>query len=336
MVMVKASAYGSGAVEVAKQLEFAKVDYLAVAYTDEGVELRKAGIQLPIMVLNPEIATFNDLVDYALEPELSNLLQLQAFSDFVKAQDSDAYIHIKLDTGMHRLGFEAQDIDELIQIIKSNPRIHVKSIMTHLAASEAAEHDSFSKAQIKLFLAHYKRIKSQLGYAPIRHVLNSGGIVRFPEYQMDMVRLGIGLYGIDSSGLIQEQLRVVNTLKATISQIKTIKSGETVSYGRSGKAHKDMRIATLSIGYADGLPRSAGNLAYRVLIRGQQAPIFGTVCMDMCMVDVSHIESVQQGDEVIIFGEAPSVQALAAAVGTIPYEIFTGVADRVKRIYFQE
>ena len=196
--------------------------------------------------------------------------------------------------------------------------------------------NKFTNQQIDCYLKLYDKITDALGYLPMRHILNSGGIVRFPEYQMDMVRLGIGLYGIDSSGLIQENLHTVSTLKATVSQIKNIEAGDTVSYGRSGKATKNMTIATLSIGYADGLPRAAGNGNYQVKIKGQNAPIFGTVCMDMCMVDVTDIPNVQQGDEVIIFGENPKVEALAAAVGTIPYEIFTGVSGRVKRVYFQE
>jgi len=182
----------------------------------------------------------------------------------------------------------------------------------------------------------YEEVVEALDYRPMRHILNSGGIVRFPEYQMDMVRLGIGLYGIDSSGLIQKDLQTVNTLKATVSQIKTVEAGETVSYGRTGVAEHDMKIATISVGYADGLPRAAGNGIFRVEINGQKAPIFGTVCMDMCMIDVTDLDNVKQGDMVTIFGKSPKVEDLAAAVGTIPYEIYTGVSNRVKRVYFQE
>lgn len=366
MAMVKASAYGSGAVEIARQLEFSKVNYLAVAYTDEGVELRKAGIQLPIMILNPEEATFADLIEHDLEPEISNLQLLAQFSEFVTAnqpifpedvfadklpeiftdfaqmvkeemESNNKYpIHLKLDTGMHRLGFEEKDLPELLACLKKSKGVEIVSILSHLAASETIDHDKFTNHQIDLYLKSYEKIAEAIGYRPIRHILNSAGIVRFPEFQMDMVRLGIGLYGIDSSGLIQENLQTVNTLKATISQIKTIAKGETVSYGRSGKAEKDMMIATLSIGYADGLPRAAGNGQYDVLVNGVKSTIFGTICMDMCMIDITNIPDIEQGDEVIIFGKNPKVEELAAAVGTIPYEIFTGVSSRVKRVYFQE
>ncbi|MFT6738672.1 MAG: alanine racemase [Paraglaciecola sp.] len=366
MAMVKASAYGSGAIEIARQLEFSKVNYLAVAYTDEGVELRKAGIQLPIMVLNPEEATFADLIENDLEPQISNLRLLHQFNEFVKAnqpifpedifegklpdiftdfaqmvkeemESNNKYpIHLKLDTGMHRLGFEEKNFPELLPFLKKSKDLDIISILSHLAASEAADHDKFTNNQIDQYLKLYEKIAAELNYRPIRHILNSGGIVRFPEFQMDMVRLGIGLYGIDSSSLVQDKLQTVSTLKARVSQIKNISAGDTVSYGRSGKAEKDMTIATLSIGYADGLPRAAGNGKYKVLINGQNASIFGTVCMDMCMVDVTDIADVEQGDEVIVFGENPKVEDLAAAVGTIPYEIFTGVSSRVKRVYFQE
>lgn len=366
MAMVKASAYGSGALEIARQLEFSKVNYLAVAYTDEGVELRKAGIQLPIMVLNPEEATFSDLLEYDLEPEISNLQLLKKFSAFVKEnepvfpieafegklpeifsdfaqfvkQEMDVTqqfpVHLKLDTGMHRLGFEEKDFEELLPFLHKAKELQIVSILSHLAGSETVDHDKFTNDQIHQYLRFYDMIVPVLGYLPLRHILNSGGIVRFPEYQMDMVRLGIGLYGIDSSGLIQEKLQTVNTLKATISQIKNIEKGDTVSYGRSGKAERNMTIATLSIGYADGLPRAAGNGSFHVKIKGEKAPLFGTVCMDMCMVDVTDISNVQQGDQAVIFGENLKVEDLATAVGTIPYEIFTGVSGRVKRVYFQE
>jgi alanine racemase len=366
MAMVKASAYGSGAVEIARQLEFSKVNYLAVAYTDEGVELRKAGIQLPIMVLNPEEATFADLLEHGLEPEISNFQLLKKYSTFVKENQPEfpldifegklpeiftdfakfvkdemdtreLYpVHLKLDTGMHRLGFEEKDFGELLPFLQKAKELQVVSVLSHLAASEAVDHDKFTNDQIERYLKMYNQISPVLGYKPMRHILNSGGIVRFPEYQMDMVRLGIGLYGIDSSGLIQDKLQTVSSLKATVSQVKNIVAGDTVSYGRSGKADKDMTIATLSIGYADGLPRAAGNGKFQVLINGQNAPLFGTVCMDMCMVDVTDIAGVEQGDEVIIFGKNPKVENLATAVGTIPYEIFTGVSSRVKRVYFQE
>lgn len=347
MVMVKASAYGSGSVQVAKLLEFQQVDYLSVAYADEGVELREAGIQLPIMVLNPEEATFDSLLRYRLEPEIYSLGLLNRFISFLEENGGGrtVNVHLKLDTGMHRLGFEKKELAELLQSPiaseSGNQPVTVKSIFTHLAASESSTHDEFSNRQIEQFERMYERIASALGYRPMRHVLNSGGIVRFPEKQMEMVRLGIGLYGIDSSGLVQEKLQTVNTLRATVSQVKKVAQGETVGYGRKGIADSEMTIATISIGYADGLLRRSGNGRFRVLIRGERASIFGAVCMDMTMVDVSHVPDVSVGDEVIVFGESQEgiqlpVQELADCLGTIPYEIFTSISERVKRVYVQE
>lgn len=340
MVMVKAGAYGSGSVEVAKMLEFQHVDYLGVAYADEGVELRNKGIQLPIMVMNPEVSTFDSLVRYHLEPEIYSLKLLQDLIKFLEGgSDRDRLvlgIHLKLDTGMHRLGFEESEIETLIGILKNNDRIKMRSIFSHLAASDEIEQDDFTKIQINNFQKLYERIASELGYRPIRHILNSSGIVRFPNYQMDMVRLGIGLYGVDSSHLVSDKLQVVNTLKATISQIKHIRPGETVGYGRRAVAENPMTIATISIGYADGLLRKAGNGNYFVLVNGVEAPLVGNVCMDMTMIDVSSVANVSAGDEVIIFGKKPSVELLAQAMGTIPYEVFTSVSRRVKRIYVQE
>lgn len=363
MVMVKAGAYGSGSVEVAKLLEFQNVDYLGVAYADEGVALRKAGIQLPIMVMNPEEATFDALVRYRLEPEIYSLGLLRNFYDFLKThfaqqktepelagealhsqsatkgQETPQPIHLKLDTGMHRLGFEEHDLDELLKMLKmggQQPVFTVKTVFSHLAASEAPAHDDFTREQFDRFQKMVDQLTAGLGYAPMRHILNSGGIVRFPELQMDMVRLGIGLYGVDSSGLLQDQLQTVNTLKATISQIKNVAAGETVGYGRLGKALRPMRIATLSLGYADGLLRRAGNGQFSVLINGQRAPLVGNVCMDMTMADVTDIPSASEGDTATIFGKDLPVQELAASLGTIPYEIFTTISERVKRVYVQE
>jgi len=334
IAMVKASAYGSGSIEVAKILEFYRVDYLAVAYADEGVELRKAGIQLPIMVLNPEEASFDAFIHYNLEPEIYSLRLLQQFLQYL-SEDAQLPIHLKIDTGMHRLGFEEADITTLIELLVSDKLI-VKSLFSHLAASDMEEHDAFSHQQIQQFLTISDRILTALPYKPLRHILNSSGIIRFPQYQFDMVRLGIGLYGIDGSGLVQDQLKIVNTLKANISQIKIVQDQETVGYNRSGKVTQTKRIATINIGYADGLARKAGNGRYQVGINGQLAPIIGNVCMDMCMIDISHLPDAKVGDAVIIFGERPSVKDLAACLETIPYEVFTGVSGRVKRIYYRD
>lgn len=334
IAMVKASAYGSGSVEVAKLLAFYRVDYLAVAYADEGVELRKAGIQLPIIVLNPEEASFDAFIRYNLEPEVYSLRLLQQFLQYL-SNDASLAIHLKIDTGMHRLGFEEADLPALITLLDTK-KVSVKSMFSHLAASDMEEHDSFTHQQVQQFLALAEQITKALPYTPLRHILNSSGIVRFPQYQLDMVRLGIGLYGIDSSGLVQDQLQIVNTLSASISQIKIVQDQETVGYNRSGKVRQTKRIATINIGYADGLARKAGNGQYQVGINGELAPIIGNVCMDMCMIDISHIPNAQVGDSVTIFGERPSVVDLANCLETIPYEVFTGVSSRVKRIYFRD
>ncbi len=360
MVMVKAGAYGSGSIEVAKLLDFQHVDYLGVAYADEGVALRKAGIGLPIVVMNPEEATFEALLRHRLEPEIYSLSLLEKFLRFPDHGRGEISIHLKLDTGMHRLGFEEADLEEVLKLLSSpnsapsmrqdiphsafripHSAFKVRSIFSHLAASEAVAHDDFTRHQMERFEKMYERLAAGLGYRPLRHILNSGGIVRFPQYQMDMVRLGIGMYGIDSSGLVQQRLQTVNTLKATISQIKKIAAGETVGYGRQGKAEHSISIATISLGYADGLLRGAGNGRYAVLIRGKKAPIVGSVCMDMTMVEVTDIPEAEEGDSVVIFGKATGgkdlpVEELANCLGTIPYEIFTTISERVKRVYVQE
>ncbi len=335
MVMVKAAAYGSGSVEVARLLEFQKVDYLVVAYADEGVQLRKAGIQLPIMVLNPEEATFDSLVRYKLEPEIYSLSLLKQLVQYLP-KNKKITIHLKVDTGMRRLGFEEKDIAALCTFLKENPEIYVKSIFSHFAASENPNHDDFTEKQVELFLKFYKKIKDPLDYAPLRHILNSNGIVRFSQYQWEMVRLGIGLYGIDESALVQEQLERVHTLKATVSQIREVPAHATIGYGRSGKTNEQKRIATISIGYADGFLRKAGNGNYQVLIRGKKAPTIGNICMDMTMVDISDIPETREDDEVIIFGKELPVEKLANCMETIPYEVFTNLSERIKRIYFQD
>lgn len=336
MVMVKAAAYGSGSVEVARMLEFSKVDYLAVAYADEGVELRKKGIQLPILVLNPEEAVFDNLLRYRLEPEIYSLRLLEKFAQWTRDLNTPFPIHIKLETGMNRLGFTTEDFEVLAKFLHKHPQLKVESVFSHLAASEADNHDAFTHHQVKDFQAAYERFTKLLGYRPMRHILNSSGINRFPEYQMEMVRLGIGIYGIDSSDLLNERLQTVLKLKARISQIKTVTAGQTIGYGRNGKADTNLKIATVSIGYADGLLRAAGNRRHHLFVKGMPAAIIGNVCMDMCMLDISHIEDVREGDEVIIFESNQQLKALAAALNTIPYEVLTNIAHRVKRVYIQE
>lgn len=335
MAMVKASAYGSGAAEVAKLLEFHKVDYLGVAYADEGVELREAGVKLPVLVLNPEPASFDVLYRYQLEPEVYSPGLLEEIIAYA-GREKTLSIHLKLDTGMHRLGFESADIPVLVARLKAYPNLKVQTVFSHLAAGDAPAHDAFTHRQAAIFTQLYEQIRAGIGYAPIRHLANTGGVARFPEYHFDMVRLGIGLYGIGTPEL-QAQLRVVNTLKATISQIKEIAPGDTVGYNRnSGLLERPTRIATISLGYADGFLRLAGNGRYAVGIRGQLAPTIGNVCMDMTMVDISRIPEAKEGDTVVVFGEYPKVQGLAECFQTIPYEVFTNVSDRVKRVYLQE
>ena len=335
LVMVKASGYGSGSVEVARLLEFQQVDYLAVAYTDEGVELREAGIKLPILVLNPEQATAEKIFQYNLEPEIYSITQLQQLITALPA-NYKLPIHLKIDTGMRRLGFSAGQITTLLDQLKNEARIKVKSTFSHLVGSEESIHDTFSKKQISTLKEIADTIETALGYAPMRHILNSAGISRFPDSQMDMVRLGIGIYGIDGSNTISEKLQNVIALKATISQVNKLKKGETVGYSRKGKATKNMRIGTISIGYADGFLRAAGNGRYAVLVNGKLAPTIGNICMDMSMIDLTNIPTAKVGDEVVIFGKNPTVTALAQCYGTIPYEVFTNISQRVKRVYFEE
>ncbi len=334
MVMVKAAAYGSGGVEVARLLEFNNVDYLAVAYIDEGIALRQAGITLPIMVLNPEIDGLDSLLEHHLEPEVYHFDLLEAI---IGQSSSKSFpIHLKLDTGMHRLGFTPSDIKKLTTILQNNPQLQVQSIFSHLAASDDPQHDTYTLQQIEHYHQMYAALTRALTYRPLCHLLNSSGIIRFPQHQLDMVRLGIGLYGVDTAHQIQDQLEVVLTLKATISQIKTIAADQSIGYSRKGVADRERRIAIISIGYADGLLRMAGNGHHRVSIRGVLAPTVGNICMDMCMVDVSQIPEATAGDEVIVFGATPSVFDLASSLGTIPYEVFTNVSERVRRVYVVE
>ena len=332
LAMVKADAYGAGAIEVAKMLAFHHVDYLGVAYTDEGVELRRAGIRTPILVLNPDSGSFRTLLENQLEPEIYSVRQFREFLSFVRPSDR-VPVHLKLDTGMHRLGFTPDDLEDLLPLIAGAPNLRVVSVFSHLAAAESDEEDEFTHRQVALFENMYARIVEQLGYRPMRHVLNSAGMVRFPEYGFEMVRLGLGLYGVSDA---LSGLATVMQLKSTISQIKELQAGETIGYGRRGRLEQDGRIGTVGIGYADGILRAAGNGEFSVMVRGRLAPIVGSVCMDMCMIDLSGIPEAVEGDTVLFFGERLSVRRLASAAGTIPYEIFPAVSRRVRRVYHTE
>lgn len=340
MAMVKALAYGSGSFEIANVLQFNRCDYLAVAYADEGVELRKNGITLPIMVMNPELRSFETMIQYELEPEIYSLNLLEKFLEvlnLIRKDEDPAYpIHIELETGMNRLGFDEADLPKLVEQIKINPRIKVASVFSHLVASEDEEYDTFTKKQISRFEKMSDELLAAFDYKILRHILNSNGITRHTKAQFDMVRLGIGLYGLDSSEKVQNKLMTVSTLKTTVSQIKQVKKGETVGYGRVGKVDKDKVIATVGIGYADGLSRRLNNGVGKMMVAGKMVPIIGNVCMDMTMLDITDIPNVNEGDEVIIFGVKPHINEVAKAAGTIPYEILTGISGRVKRIYFQE
>ncbi|HET9057285.1 MAG TPA: bifunctional UDP-N-acetylmuramoyl-tripeptide:D-alanyl-D-alanine ligase/alanine racemase [Chitinophagaceae bacterium] len=337
MAMVKAFSYGSGTYEIANLLQFHKVDYLAVAYADEGIELRKAGITLPIMVMNPETGTFKAIAEYDLEPEIYSFTILNSFADFLHKEGLQSYpIHIKLDTGMHRLGFMPNEISELCKQLKHKSYFKVETIFSHLAASEDATHDAFTLEQYDRFRTAVKTIEESLGYTFIKHIDNSAGILRYPQLQMDMVRLGIGLYGINSSNSPLLKLQEVSSLKTTIAQIKKIKAGETVGYGRKGIVKKESVIAVVRIGYADGYSRKLGNGKGYMLVNGKPAPVIGNVCMDMTMIDITEIDNVNEGDEVIVFGKNLSITELAQTAETIPYEIMTGISQRVKRVYFEE
>lgn len=338
MAMVKAFSYGSGSFEVANMLQFNNVDYLAVAYIDEGIALRNAGIKLPIMVLNPEVSAFDKMVEFTLQPEIYSFTLFDEFVKFAQSKNIFDYpIHIKIDTGMHRLGFEHFEVETLCDMLEDNKYVHIQSIFSHLVASDADVHDTFTLKQIRAFEQAYHQIQKVLNYKVIRHLANTSAITRWPVAQFDMVRLGIGLYGID--GAIKDEtnpLQPVATLKTSVSQVKKIKAGETVGYNRNGSLSKDGTIATVRIGYADGYVRAFGNGIGKMLVKGILVPTVGNVSMDMCMLDVSEVPEVKEGDEVIVFNEEYKIEELAKQINTIPYEILTNVSQRVKRVYFYE
>lgn len=334
LAMVKAFGYGSGLYEISAALQNAKVDYLGVAFADEGVELRQAGVSLPIIVMNPEEKSFPLMIEYRLEPEIYSFRIMEAFNRAVDTGDDEPFpIHVKLDSGMHRLGFYEHDAEALLERLNSMKKLKVRSVFSHLAGSDDPQHDEFTLSQLRCFELFCAKLKKGLGYPFSRHILNSAGIERFPDYQYEMVRLGIGLYGISS--IADTRLQNVVSLKTYISQVKTVEEGATIGYGRHGKVRAGGRIAVLPIGYADGLNRGLSNGKGRVRIGKYLLPIVGNICMDSCMVDVSDIEA-HDGDEVIVFGKSPSVMDIAGALHTIPYEVLTGISRRVKRVYYKE
>ncbi len=334
MVMVKAFSYGSGSFEIANLLQHQKVNYLGVAYADEGVDLRLAGITLPIMVMNPDVRSFPVMLQYGLEPEIYNLRMLEEYNTAVLEHGPDRMpVHIKIDTGMSRLGFFPDDMPQVVEVLNRLKGIYVKSAFSHLAGSEDPAHDDFTRLQIENFTKATKELTSGIGYSFIRHILNSAGIERFSEAAFEMVRMGIGIYGI--SAVNDPDIQNVVSLKTYITQIKDIPAFETIGYGRNGVLDYDARIAVVPVGYADGLDRRLGNGNGKLLINGRYAPIVGNICMDMCMADVTNIR-VEEGDPVTVFGEEYPVSRMAEDCGTIPYEILTGIGRRVKRLYFSE
>jgi Alr-MurF fusion protein len=334
VAMVKAFSYGSGSFEIANVLQFQRVDYLAVAFADEGVALRDSGITVPIMVMNPEKSSFNTIIRNHFEPEIYSFKELESFKAAVeKAGQKHFPVHLKMDTGMHRLGFMREELDILGEWLGNTDAIKVQSVFSHLAGSDEAQFDEFTHYQIDNFQYASDKIQAHLNYPIIRHILNSAGIERFSEAQFDMVRLGIGLYGI--SAVDQAMVKNVSTLKTNILQIKNISSNESVGYSRRFMASRETKVGILPIGYADGLHRILGNGVGKLLVNGYFVPIIGSICMDMCMVDLTGVNA-NEGDEVIIFGEKYPVTELAKQMKTIPYEVFTSISPRVKRIYYQE
>ncbi len=340
MCMVKAASYGSGTWEIAQQLEKEGATYLAVAYASEGIELRQAGIDLPIMVMNPDLSSLESLLQFDIEPEISNFQLLGAFLRAGRMSDRSGYrIHLKLDTGMGRLGFEKQDLEELVDILSQSPDTQVISVMSHLAAADMEEEDDFSRGQMAEFQSMYDFLESRLGIQAFRHMLNTAGILRFPQAAMEMVRMGIGLYGIDPTDK-QTDLVEVGSLLSNITQIHDYPEGSSIGYGRAQYTSRPSRIAIVPIGYADGIPRSVGEGKANFLVRGQEAPTIGRICMDMLMLDVTDIPGAHAGDAVLIFGSQGehflSIQTLAQAAGTIPYEILVRISPRVRRVYVKE
>ena len=332
LVLVKANAYGHGAVQFASLMEEAGADYLAVAYPIEGIELRQAGIKSPVMVLTAGTDSFEQIVNYGLEPGIPNMYSLRVLCDVLQKRGiNDFPIHIKIDTGMHRLGFMSDELPELMDFVKESRNVKIKSVYSHLAAADDPDCDDFTLGQIRLFRENADKLTAALGYKPLYHILNSAGIERFPEYQFDMVRLGIGIYGV--SALPSNQLSTVASFKCKVLQIKTLKPGDgTIGYGRHGKiADGGTVIATIPVGYADGLDRHLSCGKGRFLVNGHRVPTIGNICMDMTMLDVTGLD-VKVGDTVTIFGEAPTITELAEILGTIPYEILTSVPRRIERI----
>ena len=336
MGVVKAFGYGSDSVAVSKELISLGVSYFAVAYPNEGITLRKAGIETSILVLHPLPATFKKITDSCMEPAIYSRSMLTQFIDFAEKSGLTKYpIHLKFNTGLNRLGFITEDIDFIAEKVSNTNSVKIKSLFSHLAASEDASEKEFTESQLAQFEDISKKIIEKIGYKPLRHMLNTSGVLNYPEAQYNMVRTGIGLYGFGNDPEENKHLKPIATLKTVISQIHTLKKGETVGYNRAFKATQTTKTATLPVGHADGIKRIFGNRKGWVTVHGKKAPIVGNVCMDMIMVDVTHIDC-EEGDEVIVFGENPSAAELSQVINTIPYELITGISQRVKRIIFRK
>lgn len=337
VAMVKACSYGLGDAEIINELIHHHIDYLAVAYTDEGVRLRKRHISTPIIVLGAEAHSFDVMVQHQLEPEIFNFYYLEELIGVLKKHPeiSQFNIHLKMDTGMHRLGFDSQDLPRLVETIKGVPQLHVSSVFSHLAAAEDAGEDDYTRQQITLFTQMTDYLRNAFDYPILRHILNSAGIIRFTDYQFEMVRLGIGLYGCSEIPEVAAQLHNVATLKTVITQVKKLPAGETIGYNRSFKLQRDTQVAIIPIGYADGYPRELSNGKGKVIIQGQKVPVIGKICMDMCMLDVTGL-NVHEGDEVTVYGEGNTVSEMAEAAGLISYELLTRISQRVPRVYVRE
>lgn len=334
MAMVKAFAYGAGPAEIAGMLEYQRIDYLAVAYVGEGVELRNAGVTLPIMVANPDPSSFDMMINYSLEPEIFSFRSLEMFIAAASRHGLINYpVHVKIDSGMHRLGFMADEVPEMAKIFRNTDVLRIMSVFSHLAASDDPKFDEHTHRQASVFMKAAQQVHEIVGYPFLRHILNSAGITRFPQYQFEMVRPGIGMYGVGCYNGIS--LKIVGRFKSRISQIKRIKAGEPVGYGFADVSDQDRHIAVIPVGYADGLSRLLGNRRGSLFIKGKRVPITGNVCMDMCMADVTGINA-KEGDEAEVFGDNISIDEVASLCGTIPYEILTSIPRRVKRVFFRE
>ena len=332
LAVVKAFAYGNDSVIIAKKLEKLGVDYMAVAYAHEGKVLREAGIKTPILVLHAQPSNYTMVIKYCLEPSLYSPRTLREFIKAAKAQKQKAYpVHLKFNTGLNRLGFWENDIDYIIHQLVDREELQIKSIFSHLAASEDKSEAEFSKNQIKSFEKIAEEFASQLKIRPFMHILNTSGIFNYPEAQFQMVRSGIGLYGYGNEARYDAKLRPVATLKTIISQIHNIEPNESVGYNRAFTAQQYQKTATLPLGHADGIGRQYGNGKASVLVNGKEAPIIGNVCMDMIMIDITGIEC-KEGDEVVVFGKEHSAETFAAGANTISYELISGISQRVKRV----